>query len=240
MMGPLPISSIRLMSSRLGISWSHLSECGAFDPPRRRTAHAIDLDEELLEEIVAVVRPGRGFGMVLHRERGPLLEAQTFDRSVVQVSVGHGSNLLADRILRDRKAVVLRRNLDFARDEILDGMVGSAMAHKHFVHVEAAGQGHELMAETYTEHRNLRLEGGFDFGDVVGHGPRIAGTVREEEPIRLPGENLVQRRRGWEYADAASTRFEGSQDVELYAVVQHRDARTAAERVVEGLPRGNP
>src|SRR5690606_36503115 len=148
MMGPLPISSIRLMSSRLGISWSHLSECGAFDPPRRRTAHAIDLDEELLEEIVAVVPPGRGCGLVSHRDRGPLLEALTFDRSVVPASVGHGSHLLAESILRDRKAVVLRRTLDFTRDDVLDGMVGSAMAHEHFVHAEAAGQGHELMAKT--------------------------------------------------------------------------------------------
>jgi hypothetical protein len=68
---------------------------------------------ELGEEIIAVVRAGAGFGVILDAERGMLSMANALDRLVVQVHVGH-FQLVGQCVRFDREAVVLRGDLDAA------------------------------------------------------------------------------------------------------------------------------
>ena len=60
---------------------------------------------EAREKILAVVRPGAGFGVVLHAEDGPGLVPESFKRLVVQVEM----RLLQERKIGDvyAKTVVL-------------------------------------------------------------------------------------------------------------------------------------
>ena len=78
-------------------------------PPR---AHHLD---ELLEQVVAVVRPRARLGVVLHREHGPALHAEALDRAVVEVPVGQDELVRLEERRLDAEAVVLRGDLDLAR-----------------------------------------------------------------------------------------------------------------------------
>src|SRR6185503_5767570 len=67
-MGPLPMTRIVWMSSRLGIS-------GGLRHQRSK----------LLEEVARVMGAGGGFGVVLHAEGGEVVAAQTLQRVAVQI-----------------------------------------------------------------------------------------------------------------------------------------------------------
>ncbi len=68
---------------------------------------------EAIEEVSAIVGAGRGFGVVLHRERLGGLVANTRDRVVVEIAM---SNLQAirQRLFVDRESMVLRGDFDLA------------------------------------------------------------------------------------------------------------------------------
>src|SRR4051794_38064249 len=122
--GPEPRMRIFSMSSRLGMGG--------------------DLLQEPVEEVEAVVRAGTGLGVVLDRGAGDVEERQPLHRAVVEVEVrqlrgaevrlpAHGlvgvDRLLATRA-EDGEAVVLRGDLDAAGLEVLDRMVGAAVAER--------------------------------------------------------------------------------------------------------------
>src|SRR3954464_2014976 len=101
-----------------------------------------DLLQEAVEEIEAVVRAGPGLGVVLDGAPGDVEQRQALDRAVVEVDVAElgraevclpahglvgGDGLLAARA-EDREAVVLRGDLDAAGLEVLDRVVGAAVA----------------------------------------------------------------------------------------------------------------
>src|SRR5690606_33060481 len=78
--------------------------------------------------------------------------------------------------------------------------------------------------------------------DGLGHGAGVAGAVREEEAVGLPGEDGLQRRPGREHAHGAAAVAERAEDVPLDAVVVDGDAlrvRALAEGVVVGLGAGD-
>src|SRR5213595_2878949 len=87
----------------------------------------LHLFDELLEQVVRVVRPGRRFGMVLHAEDGLLRVAEPLHRAVIQVHVRH-LHVRGQRLGVDREPVVLRRDLDLPGFQFLDRMVRAAMA----------------------------------------------------------------------------------------------------------------
>jgi len=78
---------------------------------------------KLTEEVIAVVRTGGRFRMVLHTENGQFTVAKAFIRSIVEIDVGDFNLRLVEGIRVDRKPVILRRNLDFVCQQILHGMV---------------------------------------------------------------------------------------------------------------------
>src|SRR5215831_3399781 len=86
--------------------------------------------DKTIKQVVAVARPRRGLGVVLHREhRGPL-ERDAAVRSIEQRHVGLLHVTRQARAV-DREAVIHRGDLDLARGEVLDRMIGAVMALMH-------------------------------------------------------------------------------------------------------------
>ena len=69
---------------------------------------------EVAEQVVRIVRAGRGFGVVLHAEERQCLVAKAFQRLVVQVHVRQLNLVGIDRVGIDGKVVVVRRDLHLA------------------------------------------------------------------------------------------------------------------------------
>src|SRR5207249_1932961 len=66
-----------------------------------------DHRNELREEIVAVMRPGRGFGMVLHAKDGKRTMSESLNRPVVEVDVCEFYVRLVHRFPIDGEPVIL-------------------------------------------------------------------------------------------------------------------------------------
>src|SRR3712207_2590241 len=138
--GPEPRMRMRWMSSRLGTG----------KPP-----------EELVEQVVGVVRSGPGFRVVLDRPGRHVEQREALDRAVVEVHAaelgGPEVGLEADRLVDadrvraagadDREAVVLARDLDAAGLDVLDRVVHAAVAERELERLEADRAGEELVAE---------------------------------------------------------------------------------------------
>src|SRR5262245_52734778 len=134
--GPLPRMRILWMSSRLGTA----------RPSRSRR----DRLQEAVELVERVVGPGASLGVVLDRGAVDVEKLQALDGAVVEVDVRERGvaevGAPADRLVgldaaaavgrRDREPVVLRRDLDLARPQVLDRMVGPAVPEGQLVGLE--------------------------------------------------------------------------------------------------------
>jgi len=131
--GPAPITRMLLMSVRLGI--------------RLFLALAlVDHVDEAIEQVMAVGRAGRGLGMVLDREGRLVGAAQALVGAVEQRDV-RDLGALRQRLRNDAEAVVLRGDLDLARGQVLDRLVGAAMAALHLARLAAERKRQDLMAQ---------------------------------------------------------------------------------------------
>src|SRR5271168_1687624 len=117
--GPAPMIRMLSMSVRLGI--------------RRHQR------DKPLEQVMAVLWPWARLRMVLHREHRPTDDAQSFIGIVEQRQVGW-LDPARQAIRLDDKAVVLAGDLDRAGQQILDRMVGAAMAARHLAGTAAERQ----------------------------------------------------------------------------------------------------
>ena len=68
-----------------------------------------------------IMRPRRGFGVILHAEQWQIAVPQAFQRAVVQIDVRQLHFTLRQRIRIDSKIVVVRRDLDLARRNCFTG-----------------------------------------------------------------------------------------------------------------------
>src|SRR5437660_10054909 len=87
----------------------------------------VDHLDEAVEQVMAVGRARRGLGMVLDREGRLVGAAQALVAAVEQRDVGYLYGL-GQRLGDDAEAVILRRDLDLAGGDVLDRLVGAAMA----------------------------------------------------------------------------------------------------------------
>ena len=119
--------------------------------PRLALAHQVD---EALEQIMAVARAGRSFGVILHRE----------DRLAFELDAGIGAveqrdmrllGLGRERVAVDREAVVHRGDLDLAGGLVLHRMVGAVMALMHLQRLGADREAEHLVAEADPEGRHV-------------------------------------------------------------------------------------
>ena len=164
--------------------------------------------QEALEEVAGVVRAGAGLGVVLDGGAGDVAQDQALDRAVVEVELGELGDaevgLPADRLVAldprlaaralDREAVVLRGDVDPARLQVLDRVVGAAVAEGQLVGLEADGAAEQLVAEADAEDRPLadQLADGLD---DVAERRRVAGAVGEEDDVGVLGR--APARRSW-------------------------------------------
>ena len=100
--------------------------------PRHGPSNSVD---ELVEEAEGVVGAGARLGVVLDAAGGDVEQADSLDRVVVEVHVGQlrGAEVGLDDLARrsgDREAVVLARDRDPAGPQVLDRVVGAAVAER--------------------------------------------------------------------------------------------------------------
>src|SRR5436309_14486629 len=95
---------------------------------------------------MAVARAGRGFWMILHREHRLVLQGEAAVRAVEQRDVSL-LDVLRQRLLVDREAMIHRGDLDFAGGEIFHRMVCSVMALMHFRGLATERDAEHLVAE---------------------------------------------------------------------------------------------
>src|SRR5579862_8581459 len=176
-----------------------------------------------VEEVVAVLRAGRGLRVILDREHGLAGDGEAFVAAVEQRDMGH-DDFGRQAFGQDGEAVILAGDLDLAGGQILDRVIGAAMAEMHFFGLGAQRQGQKLMAEADAEERNLGRQELLD----LRHGidprcRRIAGAVGEEDAVGLVAENLFGGRRRWNNGDTRADPGEAAQDVALGAVVDGDD-----------------
>src|SRR5207237_6301206 len=182
--GPEPITRTRLMSVRLGMYRGQLP-ASSFQLPAggwwllRPSVHAFD---ELLEQVIGVVRPGRRFRMVLHAEHRFRLVTQTLDGAVVQIDVRDG-DIRWQRLRVDREAVILRGDLDLARFQLLHRVVCAPMTELQLVGLAAQRQRKDLMPETDAECRHVGADELLRVTDRVRQRRGIAGAVTQENAV---------------------------------------------------------
>src|ERR1035437_7500006 len=111
MMGPEPMIRMRWRSLRLGMLFGPAHQPG-----------------EIVEQIVRIVRAGRGFGMVLHTEYRLAAVAEAFERPIVQIDVGDFDLAQVERIRVHGEPVIVRGDLDAPGEFIAHRMVGAAMS----------------------------------------------------------------------------------------------------------------
>ena len=108
------------------------------------------------EQVVGVVRPGEASGWYCTQNTGLRGVLQTLDRAVVQVEVRH-FDVVRHRCRIDGKPVILRRDLDLAGSQLLDGMVRAAVPELQLEGLRAHRQAEDLVAEADAERRHVAL-----------------------------------------------------------------------------------
>src|SRR5213593_534457 len=190
---------------------------------------------EAREQIVGVVRPRRGLGVILHGEHGLLAVAHALGGAVVEIDVRlHQPGLLHGREVH-REAMVLRSDLDAPGEEVLHWMIGAMVAELELVGVAAEGQAENLVAEADAEERRLADEPAHRLHEI-GHRFGIAGAVREEDPVRLPLEHGGGGSARGHHFHLAAERGELAQDIPLDPGVEgdHLEAGDGRLRVAPG------
>ena len=210
------------------------------DRPRADHQHALRLDplplhpdrrptlprrqrQELVEDSLVVLRPGRAFGMELDRPDGPALMGQAFHRAVVQVAVADPEPAVGRETSGvDLELVVLGGHGHPAAAQVHHRMVPTVVAETQSGGGRARRLADQLMAEADTQDRDppQQLAGQPHLGF---ESRRIARTVGENNRVRAPG---LQRRRAHvvpmdDHLDAPGP--QRAQDVALDPQVHDRD-----------------
>src|SRR6516164_1128201 len=207
-MGPAPIIRMLSRSVRLGIR--------------------VHQRDEPLEQIMAVLRAGAGFRMMLDREHRLADNPQAFIRIVEQRDMGWldpGWQALGF----DDKPVVLARDLDLAGQQILDRVVGAPVTAGHLGGLAAESQRQQLMPETDAENRRARGD------EVTQHRNRIsgsrrgvAGAVRQEDAVGPVAQHLLGGGGRRNHGYLAPMRGEHPQDVAFSPVIDRYDVMARA------------
>ncbi len=109
----------------------------------------------------------------------------TSPRSSGRTALMRRLNPVGQAVGIDDKPVVLAGDLDLARRQILDRVVGAAMAVVHFGCRAAQGQRQHLMAEADAEHRHILVD-----QRAAAPAPRIRRSP-PGRPARSPGTPLL-------------------------------------------------
>lgn len=103
------------------------------------------------------MRAGRGFGMILDAINGFSFVAHALDGLIVEVDavdldrIGKGMGI-------DCEAMVLGSDFDFAGFEVLNGLIGAAMAKFQFKCFSAESLAQDLVAEANAKDGNAGID----------------------------------------------------------------------------------
>src|SRR5258706_8985597 len=139
---------------------------------------------EVVEEVVRIVRSGRGLRMILDAEHRLAAMPETFQRLIVQVDVRQLHFTLVQRIGVHREAVIVGGDLNLLRHVIQHGMIRAAVPELELVSLAAHREAKNLMAQADAED-GLFADEIADLLGLILQRLRIAGAVREEHSIRI-------------------------------------------------------
>ena len=123
--------------------------------------------------------------------------------------------------------MVLRRDLDQAKVEVLDRVVGPVMAEPQAARLGTSRARHDLVSEADPEQRSPVLDDGAGQRDLGLESGRVAGARRQDDAIDARAEDVRRRRRVRKDADARSAMLHRLDDVGLEAEVDDPDQRAA-------------
>src|SRR5512140_636024 len=156
--------------------------------------------------------------MVLNRKDGEFPVPEALVRVIVQVEMSDLEFHGIERVRIDGEAVILRRDLECAGQKVFDRVVATAMAELEFEGLAPECQSEQLVPETDPENR-LPPEQCFDILDGDAYRGRVAGTVREEDPVRIHRENVFSGKTDRNDCHRTTVLDESSKNVSLDAVV---------------------
>src|SRR4029079_3667415 len=129
-------------------------------PPAHRAAGTAALPfpllhhlHKILKQIMRIMRTRRRLRMILHTEQREIPVPHPFQRVVVQIDVGEFHFTLRQRIRIDSKIMVVRRDLDLPRVQLLYGMVSAMMSKLQLESFSAKRNSRELMPKANPEDR---------------------------------------------------------------------------------------
>lgn len=128
---------------------------------------------------------GGRFRVILHTEERLFFVFQARDRVVVQVHVCYLHDFRVYGVNIDAESVVVRRNFNLGRPQILNGLVGAAMTELQFERVGTQGSTEHLVSKANAEHRELGVDQfAHQLSNLFGFG-RVARTVGNKDSVRL-------------------------------------------------------
>lgn len=197
--------------------------------PLRHSGRILHHLKEVIEEIVAIVRSGGSFRMVLDAEGWKLAMSDAGDGLVVEVAVGNFEVGREARFI-DGEAMVLSGDFDAAVAESEDGLVRAAVAELHLESLGTAGQRKELMTEADAKDRAFAEEGA-DGGDGIFDGFGVTGSIAEEDAVRVLIEDLLRRRITTEDSHAVAFIGKVATDIAFHAKVEANDVERTIDAV---------
>src|SRR5947209_20548424 len=126
--------------------------------------------------------------MVLHREDGILTVLHAFDRTVIEVEMGHFKWLRArdaPGVAAHREPVVLRRYKHLSCREIAHWRFAPPLPFRRLHRPTAHPEAGQLVAETDPENRRLAVGYPAQRADPLGDRARTPGPVRRNRTVGL-------------------------------------------------------
>src|SRR5215471_10174066 len=103
---------------------------------------------------MAVLRTGRSFGMILDGKDRLALDSQAFVGAIEQRDMSDLDSG-GKGVRQHGESVVLAGDLHLARGQILDRVIGAAVAEVHFLGLPSKREREKLVAEADAEERNF-------------------------------------------------------------------------------------
>eukprot|EP00760_Papus_ankaliazontas_P002038 PhM_4_TR10802/c0_g2_i1/m.9394 len=152
-------------------------------------AVALDVLDEVCEEVLCVLGAAAGLGVELDRDKWLRLVAETFVAGVVAVREVDGP-VLRQCLRVDGVAVVLCRDHHTVRDVALARLVLSAVAVLELVRLRTTREAHHEVAHANAENGLLLLLRPMHGLNRLGAGHRVAGAVADEQTVVLLLRNV--------------------------------------------------
>src|SRR5271165_3184904 len=143
-----------------------------------------------------VVRAGRGFRVILHAEQRQIAVAQAFERVVVQIDVGEFDFAVRERIGVDGEVVIVCRDLDLPRLQLLYRMIPAMVAELQLESFAAQRDASELMSQANSEDRHSPYQAA-DRIDSISTRLRIAWAIRQENSVGLQRQHIFRGSLRW-------------------------------------------